>query len=273
MPLRIVAADKPKRKGRSFRNTRRENRLEELGRVDAEKAYTSRGKRNLRDEKHRIRTELKSGGPAGKTRGKHLTGDDPLVKWLAGGVKGKPHSSKEGREAAGGRKFDRLTKRMRRPSPGPQARPPRKSDYKSPGRPGGKGPKPDKRPKKKYMTPLKSGGSAKKPRPHGPHLWVRGGKREGKAIGGVVKGAGKAGKRFLDFIKTGKHVDKHGVKTNIPKAAERLTGKPHVDHGKRKRINKRNGGSAAEHYLQHGYGPHKSSGIVLGGKKVGIQIK
>ena len=45
MPLRIVAADKPKRKGRSFRNTRRENRLEELGRVDAEKAYTRKGKR------------------------------------------------------------------------------------------------------------------------------------------------------------------------------------------------------------------------------------
>ena len=43
-------------------NTRRENRLEELGRVDAEKAYTSKGKRNLRDEKHRIRKELKKGG-------------------------------------------------------------------------------------------------------------------------------------------------------------------------------------------------------------------
>ena len=43
-------------------NTRRENRLEELGRVDAEKAYTSKGKRNLRDEKHRIRRELKAGG-------------------------------------------------------------------------------------------------------------------------------------------------------------------------------------------------------------------
>jgi len=57
-------------------------------------------------------------------------------------------------------------------------------------------------------------------------------KRAKHAVGGVVK----AGKRFLDFIKTGKHVDKHGVKTNVPKAAERLTGKPHVDHGKRKRI-------------------------------------
>jgi len=43
-------------------NTRRENRLEELGRVDAEKAYTSKGKRNLREEKHRIRKELKKGG-------------------------------------------------------------------------------------------------------------------------------------------------------------------------------------------------------------------
>ena len=47
---------------RRFRNTRRENRLEELGRVDAEKAYTSKGKRNLREEKDRIRSELKSGG-------------------------------------------------------------------------------------------------------------------------------------------------------------------------------------------------------------------
>ena len=45
-------------------NTRRENRLEELGRVDAEKAYTKKGKRNLRDEKHRIRKELKNGGKA-----------------------------------------------------------------------------------------------------------------------------------------------------------------------------------------------------------------
>ena len=43
-------------------NTRRENRLEELGRVDAEKAFTSKGKRNLRDEKRRIVGELKKGG-------------------------------------------------------------------------------------------------------------------------------------------------------------------------------------------------------------------
>ena len=40
-------------------NTRRENRLEELGRVDAERAGTRKGKRNLKDEKRRIARELK----------------------------------------------------------------------------------------------------------------------------------------------------------------------------------------------------------------------
>ena len=40
-------------------NTKRENRLEELGRVDAEKAYTAKGKRNLAAEKRRVVGELK----------------------------------------------------------------------------------------------------------------------------------------------------------------------------------------------------------------------
>jgi hypothetical protein len=43
-------------------NTSRMNRLEELGRVDAEKAYTGKGKRNLRDEKKRIVRELRAFG-------------------------------------------------------------------------------------------------------------------------------------------------------------------------------------------------------------------
>ena len=41
-------------------NTRRENRTEELGRVDAEKADTKKGKKNLWAEKKRIRKELKA---------------------------------------------------------------------------------------------------------------------------------------------------------------------------------------------------------------------
>ena len=40
-------------------NTSRMNRLEELGRVDAEKASTRKGKKNLKDEKKRIVRELK----------------------------------------------------------------------------------------------------------------------------------------------------------------------------------------------------------------------
>lgn len=39
-------------------NTKRENRLEELGRVDAEKAYTTKGKKNLAAEKKRVVKEL-----------------------------------------------------------------------------------------------------------------------------------------------------------------------------------------------------------------------
>ena len=35
-------------------NTSRENRLEELGRVDAERAGTRKGKRNLKDEKKEL---------------------------------------------------------------------------------------------------------------------------------------------------------------------------------------------------------------------------
>ena len=39
-------------------NTSRENRLEELGRVDAERGRTRKGKKNLREEKSRIVREL-----------------------------------------------------------------------------------------------------------------------------------------------------------------------------------------------------------------------
>ena len=57
-------------------NIRRMNRLEELGRVDAEKAYTKRGKRNLRDEKKRVVRELnrKGGGIAKRGMGKAFRG-------------------------------------------------------------------------------------------------------------------------------------------------------------------------------------------------------
>ena len=43
-------------------NTSRENRLEELGRVDAERAGTPTGRRNLGAEKRRIVRELRRKG-------------------------------------------------------------------------------------------------------------------------------------------------------------------------------------------------------------------
>ena len=55
-------------------NTRRENRLEELGRVDAERAFTGTGRRNLFDERRRIRGELKGGGIAKRGLGKAFKG-------------------------------------------------------------------------------------------------------------------------------------------------------------------------------------------------------
>ena len=48
-----------KAKGGRVSTRRQMNRLEELGRVDAEKAKTSKGKRNLKQEKKRIVRELK----------------------------------------------------------------------------------------------------------------------------------------------------------------------------------------------------------------------
>jgi len=42
--------------------------------VDAEKAYTKKGKRNLKDEKKRIVRELKGGGIAKRGMGKAFRG-------------------------------------------------------------------------------------------------------------------------------------------------------------------------------------------------------
>ena len=55
-------------------NSSRMNRLEELGRVDSEKAYTKKGKRNLKDEKKRIVKSLKGGGMSSRGLGKAFRG-------------------------------------------------------------------------------------------------------------------------------------------------------------------------------------------------------
>ncbi len=78
-------------------NSKRMNRLEELGRVDAEKAKTRMGARNLKDEKKRIVRELKADG--GKVKPKRRK---------AGPKAGRPAAPskqrKMGRGAQGSRK-------------------------------------------------------------------------------------------------------------------------------------------------------------------------
>ena len=59
MGMRGGAMYKKGGKVKKKKNTKRMNRLEELGRVDSEKAYTKKGKKNLKAEKKRIVKEIK----------------------------------------------------------------------------------------------------------------------------------------------------------------------------------------------------------------------
>ena len=80
------------------------NRLEELGRVDAEKAKTKMGKRNLKDEKKRIVRELKKDGgrakgliPEAQEKAKSMTvkSSKRRVKKMGGGsLKAVPADNK-----------------------------------------------------------------------------------------------------------------------------------------------------------------------------------
>ena len=143
----------PLRKWRG--NTRRENRLEELGRVDAEKARTGRGAKNLKEEKKRIVDELKERRNSRKSKSGFAGGGMPSLQ-------------------------GKLTPPGKRRKAGPRAARPvpkslrdklrdlykKREGTQSPGRPGGKGPKPDKRWQKgpKYMTPLRQMVKSGKPK-------------------------------------------------------------------------------------------------------------
>ena len=54
------------------KNSKRMNKLEELGRVDSEKAYSSKGKKNLKAEKTRIVKSLNSRGAAKRGHGAEI---------------------------------------------------------------------------------------------------------------------------------------------------------------------------------------------------------
>ena len=165
-------------------NTRRENRLEELGRVDAEKAHTRKGKRNLREEKDRIRSELATGGRPNprKRLGPKTGGPRPKARPRQTDTTGYENFMDQYKKHKRNKFLKDLKDYHKRRKPGD---PPRIIDPRSP------------RPKKdRIMTPLKKGGSAKgpnRPRPTGPHMWVRSDKRKKYSTGGAVMAGKKVG--------------------------------------------------------------------------------
>ena len=81
-------------------NTKRMNRLEELGRVDSEKAFTKKGKRNLKAEKKRIVKEVSKKNMGGSMGGgmnpmgyskdptiRSVTGYNPTMRKKGGAIK------------------------------------------------------------------------------------------------------------------------------------------------------------------------------------------
>ena len=59
--------------GKVKKNTAKMNNLEELGRVDAEKGYTKKGKKNLKSEKKRLVSQIKKGYREGGTIQQQMT--------------------------------------------------------------------------------------------------------------------------------------------------------------------------------------------------------
>jgi hypothetical protein len=160
-------------------------RLNEL-----QKLKSRSGTRMTSGAQRKRKEHLQSGGyKTGGKAAKKLTGNDPVVKWLAGGVKGKPHSSKEGRLAAAGRKFSRIAKKIGEPGP---ARPPRRRP-----KPGGPLPRPGKPGKPDPRRPWKREPGWPKREPMVPL-------RAKHGVGSLVKGAVKGVKKLKGQLKKDK---------------------------------------------------------------------
>jgi len=221
--------------------------LEELGRVEAEPSN-----RNRRAEISRVHGELnkgyaKGGRAAFKLGSKPRDKQTPNLKdkWKDWGKRiprprenSKPHSTKEGRVASGKRRIRRILEGAQRPKPKtsrPKPFPGGKWDENRLPRPGQPlRPKPSW-PKREPMRPL----------------------RDKKGIGGILK-------KIVSKIKPkpkGKGLGS-GIKPSemheiIPKKDRKLYLKEKLANP-HKRVKKGHGGSTAQqHYMQHGYGPHK----------------
>ena len=99
------------KKMRAGGNTSRMNELEELGRVDSEKAYTRKGKDNLMAEKKRVVGELKAktGGMLARTGGSSAPMKAKGKKMMGGG-KGKGYK-KGGKVSSASKRADGIAQR------------------------------------------------------------------------------------------------------------------------------------------------------------------
>ena len=93
------------KKMRAGGNTSRMNEIEELGRVDAEKGYSAKGKKNLKDEKARVVREIKNkkaGGKVGYKAGGKVKkmGSGGLTSMGMGALAGKAMKAMGGSKAA-----------------------------------------------------------------------------------------------------------------------------------------------------------------------------
>jgi len=119
-----------------------------------------RGRSRIKDSEEKvIKKKRKFGGPRFGRKSPYAVTNvrTQVIDALSGGREGKPHSSPEGREASAGRKLDRLIEKSK--------------PFKKGGRIG-------------Y-----AGGSGSRPRPHGPHMWVKtsGAVMSGKKVGIQIK--------------------------------------------------------------------------------------
>jgi hypothetical protein len=86
-----VGREFTKKEGNKMANTERMNRLEELGRIDSEKATTPKGKKNLAAEKKRVVGDIKKMKSGGSVKASKM-----------GKVKtGKPHMGSASKRADG----------------------------------------------------------------------------------------------------------------------------------------------------------------------------
>ena len=182
------------KKMRKGGNTSRMNELEELGRVDSEKGYSTKGKRNLKDEKARVVREIKNkkaGGKVGYKAGGKVKkmGSGGLTAMGMGALAGKAMESIKGSKKA--TPIPAASKKMKARMKDKEGRAMASGKFKD--MPGKMADARGRAMKTGGMLARTGGSSAKM-------------KAKGKAMkaGGTVKGRGKASKRADGIARQGR---------------------------------------------------------------------